>query len=61
MEISLDQGLHFLNILLIPGVVYIVKLDRRITKLESFIDFLKSSCSVSIIEKGGSHGTTEEG
>lgn len=61
MEINLDQTLHFLNILLIPGVVYIVKLDRRITKLESFIDFLKTSCSVSIIEKGDHHGEKKEG
>jgi len=53
-----DTALKFLNLLLIPGAVYIVRLDRRISKLESFIDFLKASCSISIIEKGGQYGKT---
>lgn len=34
---ALTQYLSFLNVLLIPGVVYIMRLEKRIMKLEILI------------------------
>lgn len=58
MEIQMNDLLPWLNTLILPVVYYIVRVEKRVNKIETFMGFLKDSCTITIRPKGDADAKT---